>query len=628
MEPHDKLLAFLRHKAYNLRVNSILATTQAGSGHVTSALSVADLVAALFFNIMSYDPLDLKNPNNDRFILSKGHAAPVLYAAWYEAGVLSKEELMTLRQFDSVLEGHPTPRFNHVEVATGSLGMGLSIGLGMALTAKLQKRDFKTYVLMGDSEMTEGAVWEAAQLAAYYKTDNLIALVDNNKWGQSTEVIWNHDIKRYEEMWDGFGWHVLSVDGHDMHAILHALDTTQRVAHKPTVILAYTYKGYGVDKVQDKNGFHGKAFKKEELEEVLENLKERFPEEANYKSAERWTPNIPIKQENRQPEPAKKSQQETVYALGQMVATRVAYGDSLVSLGGHSARVLSLDAEVKNSTYAQTFEKVYPERFIQCFVAEQNMIGMAMGMCALGEIPFVSTFAVFFNRAFDQLRMAAISKLPLRTAGSHAGVSIGQDGPSQMGLEDIALMRLLPESVVLYPCDAVSTYKLMKLMLNYTNGISYMRLTRAETPVIYDYNDEFTIGGSHVLKQSSADRAVVVAAGITLFEALKAYELLQKEGISIAVIDLYSVKPLDSKTIIEVAQKSHKRVITVEDHYRAGGIGEAVSAALCNTDITLKLLAVDKLPRSGKPEELLSYEGIDAAAIIQTVKELLEPVFS
>jgi transketolase len=616
----NKLLEkFLEHSAYEIRVSSLKMTTNAGSGHPTSCLSAADIVAAVFFYAMHFDPQDPKNPNNDRFILSKGHAAPVLYAVWKELGILSEDDLMTYRKFGSVLEGHPTTRFSRAEAATGSLGQGLSIAAGMALSAKMDKREFKTYCLLGDSEIAEGSVWEAVEISAHYKLDNLIGIVDCNRLGQSTVTLDGHHLNRYAQKFAAFDWHTLIVDGHNMQELIYVLDEAKKLKDKPIIILAKTLKGYGLEEVQDKQGFHGKAFSKEELPHLLKELQKRFPEAAAYAQDFIWKPTLPQAEEP--PKHHSIAIAKPMYLLGDEIPTRKAYGQGIAAVGDVSKEAVSLDAEVKNSTYADIFEKKHPERFVQCYIAEQNMVGMAVGMANRGKIPFVSTFGAFFTRAFDQIRMAAIGHSPLRLTGSHAGVSIGPDGPSQMALEDIAMMRTLPNSVVLYPSDATSTYKLVELMANRFDGISYLRTTRMATPIIYSDEEEFEIGGCKVLHQSDRDVACVIGAGITLHEALKAYEQLKKEKIYISVIDLYSIKPLDYNTIVRVAEKSQNRIITAEDHYLQGGLGEAVVYALHDTDISIECLAVEKLPRSGKPEELMAWEKIDAQAIILAVKK-------
>ncbi len=617
---NGKLKNFLAFKAFNIREGSILSTTQAGSGHPTSALSAADVVAVLFFYVMRFDVRNPDNPNNDRFILSKGHAAPVLYAVLQQLGVITKDELMTLRSIDSRLEGHPTRRFTYVEAATGSLGQGLSIGAGIAMSAKKDKRTFRTYVLLGDSEVSEGSIWEAVEMASFYKLNNLIAILDCNRLGQANETMLGHEYQRYVERFSSFGWYAMLVDGHDVEALAYAFDSAQQIENKPVIIIAKTFKGYGVDLAQDQQGYHGRAFKKEELPLVLEQLRNRFPQEATYMEDYAFQPQMPSSEPSKQigkiilPRPS--------YKQGEQLPTRKAYGQALIAAGKACDQIIVLDGEVKNSTFSELFEKEFPEQFVECFIAEQNMIGMAVGFALRGKIPLASTFGAFMTRAFDQIRMAAIGQTALRLCGSHAGVSIGEDGPSQMGLEDIAMMRTLPDSVVLYPSDALSTYKLVEQMVNYRNGISYIRTTRAETPIIYENNEEFSIGGCKIIRQSAQDRALVVAAGITLHEALKAYDELVKEGIFITVIDLYSIKPLDQKTLLNAANAAGKKVITVEDHYQAGGIGEAVISALANQELQIESLAVKQLPRSGKPQELLAMMKIDYQAIINTIKKL------
>lgn len=617
---NKKLQQFLENKAYNIRVSSLKMTSEAGSGHPTSALSAADIVAALFFYAMHFDPKDHKNPNNDRFVLSKGHASPVFYAVWKELGLLTDADLLTYRKIDSVLEGHPTLRFSRTEAATGSLGQGLSIAAGMAYSAKMDNRDFYTYCLLGDAESTEGQVWEAAEISAFYGLDNLVAILDVNRLGQSTAALHEHDVNRYADKFSAFGWDALIADGHSMPELINVLDQARKIKDKPKIIIAKTIKGYGVEYAQDRLGFHGKVFSKDELPEILSNMAKQFPQAVQPLQDFVWAPKLP-KQEKQQSRDTEILLPTPDYKVGDKIPTRKVYGQALAAVGDVADQVVSLDGEVKNSTFAELFEAKHPKRFIQCFVAEQNMIGMAVGLANRGKIPFVSTFAAFFSRAFDQIRMAAIGRFPLRLTGSHAGVSIGQDGPSQMGLEDIAMMRTLPNSVVFYPSDAVSTYKLVELMANRSDGISYLRTTRMATPMLYNNDETFTYGGCKVLRQSDHDVTCVIGAGVTLHEALKAYEQLKKENIYISVIDLYSIKPLDKETVLSMAKKVGKRIITVEDHYLEGGLGEAVCYAVRNDDITIDCLAVKKLPRSGKPEELLSFAQINAAAIIDAVKK-------
>lgn len=618
----ELLQAYLRYKAYQLRVHSLRSTTAAGSGHPTSCLSAADIVAVLFFKVMYFDVLKPDSNLNDHFILSKGHAAPLLYAAWYERGVLSEDMLLMLRKFSSVLEGHPTPRFPYVETATGSLGIGLSIGAGLALSGQRIGSPSYAYVLMGDMEMSEGSVWESMQVASFYKLDHLIGIVDVNYLGQSTHTMEGYDLDAYKARCEGFGWRAIEVDGHDIGQLLDAFELARQTDGRPTMIVARTIKGYGLEPLEGKQGYHGKALTPEELPYYLEQLKERFKQDSMYEQPDP-IPSYPALPVFSKPEVFEPELPPLGYNLGQEIATRKAYGLALTACGKLNSSIVALDAEVKNSTYAEIFEQAFPDRFVQCFIAEQNMIGMGVGFALRGMIPFISTFGAFFSRAHDQIRMAAIGRSPLRLVGSHAGVSIGQDGPSQMALEDIALMRALPDSVVLYPCDAVSTYKLVACMVGHTEGISYLRTTRSATPVIYADSETFRIGGAKVLKESSADKVCVVAAGITVFNALKAYELLAGEGIFIAVVDSYSVKPLDVDTLRRKARACNGLVVTVEDHYKEGGLGEAVCHALSKERACIEVLAVGKLPRSGTPEELQAYEGIDADSIINAVRALL-----
>jgi transketolase len=624
MDERMQLQNFLRRKAYNLRVASLCMTSVAGSGHPTSCLSAADIIATLFFYAMRYDPHHFNNPNNDHFILSKGHAAPLLYAAWKEVGVLTYEELLTYRSINSVLEGHPTKRFAYTEGATGALGIGLSIGAGMSLAARLDERQARSYVLMGDAEIAEGCVWEAAELASFYELDNVIAIVDDNRLGQSTESLHGRNAQRYAQQFAAFGWAAHIVDGHDVAALMQVLDVAYKTEGQPTVIIAQTFKGYGVPFMEDVLGWHGKALNKEQLEQALQELAKKFPDAATYNDASHhWKPTLPPMAQPSTGMCTGSVVKEASYKPDDAIPTRKAYGQALAELGEVCFDIICLDAEVKNSTYAEIFEDAFPDRFVQCFVAEQNMVSMGVGFDRCGKIPFISTFGAFFTRAFDQIRMAAIGNARLRLVGSHAGVSIGQDGPSQMALEDIALMRTLPDSVVLYPSDAVSTRKLVHEMAQYTKGISYLRTTRMATPVIYSNYEEFPIGGCKVLRSSNHDVACVVAAGVTLVEALKAYDLLKKEDIHIAVIDLYSVKPLDEGTLSHVGEISGNRIITVEDHYLEGGLGQAVAYAVRNTDINIECLAVPVLPRSGRPEELLAMMGIDVRAIVNAVKRVI-----
>lgn len=614
----QKKILFLQHTAYNLRRLSILQCGFAGSGHPTSCLSAADIVAVLFFHTMKFDPNVYENPDNDRFILSKGHASALLYAVWKELGKLTEDDLKTYREFNSTLEGHPTLRFAYAEAATGSLGIGLSIGVGEALSARMDGRSFRTYVFLGDAESAEGSVWEAVQVAAHYKLHNLTAIIDCNRLGQSDETMYQHCCKRFIEIFSAFGWHAQLVDGHDIQALINAFDAIAFINDKPTVLIAHTYKGYGVDFVCDKPGFHGKPLTGEQMELALEELKKQSGDIVVQKANYEWKPAIPAKLSDNSVDKQIKNTPFPVVDPGAMISTRKAYGQALAAMGEVYQKIVVLDADVKNSTYTQLFEQKFPNRFVQCFVAEQNMVSMGVGFDRRGYIPFISTFACFLSRAHDQIRMASIGNAKLRIMGSHAGVSIGQDGPSQMGLEDIAMMRCLPDSIVLYPSDAVSTYKLVECMIQYTKGISYLRTTRSDLPVIYSQEEEFVIGGCKILRKTERDSLCIIAAGITLFEALKAYDILVADySLYACVIDLYCVKPFDYETVVQQAREAGNRIIVVEDHYHQGGIGEMIAAHLQGNQITIQLLAVSCLPRSGDSEKLLAWAGINAHAIVQ-----------
>lgn len=604
----------LKGIANQLRIHSIEATTAAGSGHPTSCCSAAELVAALFFGQMRYDP---KNPgyyNNDRFVLSKGHAAPLLYAAWAETGLFPAEDLLKLRRLDSDLEGHPTPRLPFVDVATGSLGQGLSVGVGMALCARLDGLDYRTYVLLGDGECSEGSVWEAAALAGLNQLNNLIAVVDINRLGQSQAAPLGHHLEIFQERFAAFGWRTEEIDGHDLEEITEVLAAVG-LGTQPLVILARTLKGAGVSFLQDKDGWHGKALSQEEAARAI----------AELRPSARSGIGHPIPAPSQLPAPkneAPASYPLPSYLPGDKIATREAFGNALVRIGVVDPRIVALDGDTKNSTYSEKFLKRFPDRFTECFIAEQDMVGVAAGFAVRGKVPFASTFATFFTRAFDQVRVAGISRANVKLVGSHVGVSIGEDGPSQMGLEDLAMMRAVAGSTVLYPCDGVSAEKLVDEMAKHA-GPCFLRTSRPKTPVIYKNDEAFPIGGAKVLRQEPNDKVTVVAAGITLHEALKAADFLKNEGIGVTVIDAYSVKPLAKELILSAAQKTGNLVVTVEDHYPEGGLGDAVAGELSSQGVKVHKLAVSDLPHSGKPEELMAKYGIDAAAIVSKVKAMV-----
>jgi len=606
----------LMNIATRLRIDSVLSTSEAGSGHPSTCCSAAEIVAALFFAEMRYDAADPQNPENDRFVLSKGHGAPILYAAWAEAGFLKRDDLLSLRRLDSDLEGHPTPRLPFVDVATGSLGQGLCAGVGIALNARRIGSDYRTYVLLGDGETAEGAVWEAADVAAFDKLDSMCAITDVNALGQSGPTQWQHDMEALAGRWRGFGWHTIVVDGHSLPAILDALEQGRQTRGRPTMILAKTLKGKGISAMEGKGGWHGKALKKgEELDKALAELRSQLvPEDGPAPRPEGPTG-------ARRPAAKAGTVGASAYKLGDSVATREAYGAAIARLAATDDRIVALDADVKNSTFSEKFEQQHPNRFYQNFIAEQVMIGASMGLAARGAIPFPSTFAAFLSRAYDFIRMAAISNLNVKMAGSHAGVSIGEDGPSQMALEDLAMMRAEPNIAVIYPCDGVSTEKLVERMA-YHPGPAYMRTSRPKTPVIYGSDEDFPIGGLKVLRESKADAATVIGGGVTVFEVLKAYDALKQQGVSIRVIDLYSLQPIDAATLARCARETKGRVITVEDHYPGGGIGDAVASAIAADGFTVERLAVREIPRSGTPDELLDRFGISARHIVAAVRRV------
>jgi len=610
------------HLAQQLRIDSIRCTTAAGSGHPTSSMSAADLMSVLMSKYLHYDFDNPQNPNNDHLIFSKGHAAPLLYSMYKAAGAISDEELLTLRKFGSRIEGHPTPVLPWVDVATGSLGQGLPIGVGVALVAKyVDKLPYKIFVVLGDSEMAEGSIWEALDHASHYKLDNVIGILDCNRLGQrgETELGWN--TAAYAERAKAFGWTPIVIDGHNLEEIDHAFaHATSANNGQPTLIIAKTVKGKGFSAIENKDGWHGKALPKDMAEQAIQEINPQARSQS-----------YPVqKPENLQPaaEAQKKPVELPKYTVGETQATRKAYGEALRALGAANPDVLAVDAEVSNSTHAEDFGKAYPDRFFEQYIAEQQMVATAVGMSVRHKIPFASTFAAFFSRAYDFVRMAAISRANIRLVGSHAGVSIGEDGPSQMALEDLAMMRAVYDSTVLYPSDANQTAHLVELMANHP-GIVYMRTTREKTPIIYSPDETFAVGGSKVVRQSDKDEATIVAAGITLHEALKAYDQLKDDGIIVRVIDAYSVKPIDEETLFVAAEEAGNKIITVEDHWSEGGLGEAVLEAFTERAGSLPevvKLAVQSMPGSGTPAQLLEEAGISAHHIVQAVRALVRGV--
>ena len=606
--------------AAQLRSDSIRSTSHAGSGHPSSSMSAADLMAVLLSDYLHYDFSDPHNVKNDRLIFSKGHAAPLLYAMYKAASAITDEEMMTLRQHGSRIEGHPVPEPNglpFVDVATGSLGQGLPTGVGIAWSAKyLDKLPLKVWVLLGDSEMAEGSVWEAFELGGHYDLNNLVAIIDMNRLGQRGETMlgWNSAI--YKQRAEAFGWHAIEIDGQDVEAVNAAYHEASNVTDKPVCIVAKTKKGAGVSFIADVEGYHGKAVPAADVDKALAEL-------GNPKGDLRIAVNG-----YRDGEPTGTYTSGTymppVYEMGVKVATREAYGDALKALGAAHSHVVAIDGEVSNSTFADKFKKAYPERFFEVYIAEQQLVSAAIGLQVVGKAPFASTFAAFFARAFDQIRMGAISRVNIKLAGSHAGVSIGEDGASQMALEDLAMMRSVHNSTVLYPSCATTTAALMGEMVN-REGIVYMRTTREKLPVIYSNEEQFSIGGSKIVKSSANDKAAVIGAGITLHEAIKAADMLAAEGISIRVIDLYSLKPIDADTLKAAAKECRNTLVVVEDHWAEGGLADAINAVFMESGADhpiIKHLCVTEMPSSGKPAELLAAAKIDAAAIVAMVKSL------
>ena len=602
----------LRELGQQLRVDAIRPAAVAKSGHPTSGMSAADLMAVLVANHLRYDFDDPKAAANDRLIFSKGHASTLLYGIFRAVGAIDDEELLTYRSFGSMLEGHPTPIIPWVDVATGSLGQGLPIGVGMALAAaKLDRLPSRVWVLCGDSEIAEGSQWEAFEHAAHYGLDNLTAIIDVNRLGQRGETMigWNTGV--YVERARAFGWNAIEVDGHDVDEIDRAYTTAAETRGRPTVIVARTIKGKGVKAVEDKNGWHGKP---------LDDPDGAIAELGGIRN---------IHVDVARPEPAEPHRfpdgalELPAYELGDEVATRKAYGEALAALGSARGDVVALDGEVGNSTFAELFKDAHPERYFEMYIAEQQLVAASVGLHARGWNAFGSTFAAFFSRAYDFIRMAAISRVDLRLAGSHAGVSIGEDGPSQMALEDIAAFRAVHSSTVLHPCDANQTAKLVAEMAD-RNGIVFLRTLRPNTPVIYDADEKFQVGGSRVLRSSDDDHVTLVGAGITVHEALAAAETLEQEGLRARVIDAYSIKPIDAETL-QAAAEATGRIVTVEDHFPEGGLGDAVLSALAEIDEHPQVvkLAVREMPRSGKPAELLNAYGIDAAHIADAARTLV-----
>jgi transketolase len=619
--------------AAQLRVDSIRSSTSAGSGHPTSSMSAADLLAVLMTRHLRYDWDEPRLPVNDHLIFSKGHASPLLYSVYKAAGVVSDEELMTgYRRFGQRLEGHPTPILPWVDVATGSLGQGLPDGVGVALAGKyLDRLPYRVWVLCGDSELAEGSIWEAFDKASYYRLPNLIAIADVNRLGQRGETDLGWDLPDYARRMEAFGARVLTVDGHDLDAIDKAMTVAADGAGgQPTVILAKTIKGKGFSEVENKDGWHGKPFPPDMADRAIAELggvrhlvlRGPKPEPAEPGPVPDKPSTLPQEQSGGQTTPSASTAE---YKVGEKIATRKAYGDALVALGARDPQVVALDGEVSNSTYADEFAHAFPDRYFEMFIAEQQLVAAATGLAVRGYRAFASTFAAFFTRAYDFIRMGAISGVDLRLAGSHAGVEIGADGPSQMALEDLAMMRAVHGSTVLYPSDGTSTAALVDAMA-VTQGISYLRTTRGGFPGLYPAGEKFPIGGSKLVRSSDSDQVTLVGAGVTLHGALKAADVLHGEGIAARVVDLYSVKPVDTATLVAAATATGGRIVTAEDHHPEGGLGAAVADALLGAgqqNLRLTRLAVSGMPGSGTGDELLAWAGIDADHIAAAARALL-----
>uniref|UniRef100_A0A6M2DPT6 transketolase n=1 Tax=Xenopsylla cheopis TaxID=163159 RepID=A0A6M2DPT6_XENCH len=620
-KPEAKTLQELRDIAHKLRIHSIKMTNASNSGHPTSCSSMAEIMSVLFFNTLRYSIKFPKHPSSDRFVLSKGHAAPILYAAWAEAGLFPIEDLLNLRKIDSDLEGHPTPRLNFIDVATGSLGQGVAVGAGMAYVGKnFDKASYRIYCLVGDGESAEGSVWESLHFAGYYKLDNFCVIFDVNRLGQSEATSLQHNLEVYRNRLEAFGFNAIVVDGHDVEQLCKAFHVAKSTKDKPTAIIAKTYKGKYFPEIEDLDNWHGKPIggKSENIIKHLEGLIfNTGPHTLTPQPIVDDAPKVDISNIKLATPPE--------YKLGESVATRLAYGVALAKIGANNSRVLALDGDTKNSTYSDKLKKAFPDRYIECFIAEQNLCGVSIGTaCRDRAVAFASTFATFFTRAFDQIRMGAVSQTNCNFVGSHCGVSIGEDGPSQMGLEDIAMFRTIPGSTVFYPSDAVSCERAVEIAAN-TKGVCFIRTSRPATAVLYDNNEPFVIGKAKIVKQSDNDEVLIIGAAVTLYEALDASKALEAEGIKCRVLDPFTVKPIDQVAIVQNAKACKGRVVVVEDHYQQGGLGEAVLSALAlERNVVVKHLFVPNVPRSGPPKVLLDMFGISAKHIVSAVHSVLK----
>ena len=618
MDTNSGLIKELKHRAARIRWLSIKTTADAGSGHPSTCCSAADILSVLFFRVMRYDAQHPESHANDRLVLSKGHAAPALYAAWCEAGYLEEKEIHTLRKMNSRIEGHPMPYLPFVDVATGSLGQGLAVGLGISLQqSRVVKNGARTFVLMGDGELAEGSVWEAMSLASHLKLDNLVAVADINRLGQSCETMHGHDMTTYAKKVEAFGWEAMVVDGHDLNDLISTFERALKVKGKPVCILAKTFKGHGVSFMENLDGWHGKPVKPgpdldKALNEVSVDIMKAPPK-----------PDIP------RPAPAPVMVTGPVapqipaapFALGSKAATRQAVGDALLALGKAEPRVWVLDGDTGNSTFADKFTKAFPERSVQCYIAEQNMAGVAAGLAARGLVPFGCTFGAFLARAFDQIRMAALSGLKVKFLGTHAGISIGEDGPSQMALEDLAAFRTLPNGIVLYPSDAVSAYWCIVQLARH-DGPGYVRLSRPSSPILYKADETFVPGDLKVHFQKTAPKLTVVTSGVVVHEAIRAIDSLGSDS-PVQLVDAYSIKPFPTERMSALIKASGGRCLVLEEHSPFGGLGEAMASALAGQIKEWHHVAVDKVPRSGSPEEMLESFGLSSAAITKKIKSLI-----
>ncbi|MGM0600280.1 MAG: transketolase [Candidatus Rifleibacteriota bacterium] len=615
------LVKELKHRAARIRWLSIKSTAKAGSGHPTSCCSIAEIMSALFFKVMRYDPKNPASDENDRLVLSKGHAAPALYAAWCEAGFLKEEEVMTLREMGSKIEGHPMPSLEFVDVATGSLGQGLSVGLGIAKHQQaVVKNGARTFVILGDGEVAEGSVWEAFALGANLKQENLVAIIDVNRLGQSRETMHGHDMRTYARKVEAFGWEAIIVDdGHDIEQVLKSFEQALKVSGKPVCLIARTLKGGGLSQIADKENWHGKPILPGKgLEEALDDVNKdimKSPPAPVIEKPQKAAATIKTGPINVKVDPPP-------YSKGDKAATRKAVGPALTALGKAEERIWVIDGDTQNSTYSQAFGEKYPERFVESFIAEQNMAGVAAGLAARGLIPFAVTFGAFLARAFDQIRMAALSGLKVKFIGTHAGISIGEDGPSQMALEDLAAFSTLPAGTVFYPSDAVSAYKCIVNLAKH-DGPGYIRLSRPANPVLYDANEEFPIGGLKLIKKADNPSLTIVSAGVILHEVLAAVNEL-KNPEKVQVVDLYSLKPFPTEELKKVVEVSNENVAVFEEHAPEGGIGSAVALNLAGKINKFKHVAVNDVPRSGPPEALLASFGLSADKIKESITSLLD----